>query len=153
MIVPDRQLLKQLCLYGASGARISASLSVLGRPGPSDYEILVRKVVERMGKKPPQLVQLLVNALKDLSSHCNKSDGGTNPSDKNRIKDAFQRLHKAGVILEKEEVQCMLEYFGWARKHAERIGKIAQDIGKGKKPVIKHGPHYPDNIIQEWMDK
>lgn len=106
-----------------------------------------------MLQKPPQFTQLLVNALKDLSTRCNKSDGGTHPSDRNRIKDAFLRLHKAGVILEKEEVQCLLDYFGWARKHAERIGKIAQDIGKGKKPVIKHGPHHHDRIIEEWMDK
>jgi hypothetical protein len=106
-----------------------------------------------MGQKPPQLVQLLVHALEDLSSRCNKSDGGTHSSDRNRIKDAFLRLHKAGVVLEEGEVQCILEYQGWVRKHAKRIGKIAQDIGEGKKPVIKHGPYYHDRIIEEWMGK
>ena len=62
-----------------------------------------------MLQKPPQLTQLLVNALKDLSTRCNKSDGGTHPSDRNRIKDAFLRLHKAGVILEKEEIRRLRE--------------------------------------------
>lgn len=106
-----------------------------------------------MAQKLPQLVQLLLHALEDLSMHCNMSDGGTHPLDRNRIKEAFQRLHKAGVDLEKAEVQYLLEYLGWARKHAVKIGKIAQDIGQGKKPVIKHGPYYRDSIIQEWMDK
>lgn len=105
-----------------------------------------------MHQKPPQLTELLVNALKDLSRHCNISDGGTHPSDRNRIKEAFLRLHKAGVVLEEEEVQCLLEHLGWGSKHAKRIGKIAQDIGKGMKPVIKYGPHYHDHIIQEWMN-
>lgn len=153
MIAPDCQSLKQLYGLGAPSPRISAAPSVLGRPGPSDYETLLRKVVHRMGQKPPQLVQLLVHALEDLSSRCNKSDGGTHPSDKNRIKEAFLRLHKAGVVLEEAEVQCILEYHGWVRKHAKRIGKIAQDIGEGKKPVIKYGPHYHDRIIEEWMGK
>ena len=151
MIVRDSQSLKQLCLFGALSPRSSAPPSVLGRPGPSDHEIFVRKVVQRMIQKPPQLTQLLVCALEDLSVRCNKSDGGTHPLDRNRIKEAFRHLHEAGVVLEKAEVQCLLEYHGWVRNHAKRIGKIAQDIGEGKKPVIKHGPHYHDHIIQEWM--
>lgn len=153
MIIRDGLSLIELRLLDIRTPRNSAPSSVLGRPKPLDHEALVRKVVQRMLQKPPQLTQLLVNALKDLSTRCNKSDGGTHPSDRNRIKDAFLRLHKAGVILEKEEVQCLLEYFGWARKHAEKIGKIAQKIGKGMKPVIKHGPHHHDRIIEEWMDK
>lgn len=72
--------------------------------------------------------------------------------DRNRIKETFLRLHKAGVVLERSEVACWLEYLGWPHKHAERLGQIAQDIGDGKKPVIKHGPFYDDSVIKYWMN-
>ena len=152
MKTSNLQSVMQARLPGESSLRISARHRIRCQFGPEEYRAIVREIVRQFTKNTPQLTRLLVNALKDLSRRCNKSDGGAHPWDRNRIKETFLLLHKAGVILGKVEVASWLEYYGWPGKHAIRLGQIAQEIGEGKKPVIKHGPFYHDDIIHYWMN-
>jgi len=99
------------------------------------------------------MTKLLENALKSIHRASNVSDGGTHLNDADRIKETFLLLHRAGEILTKDEVQSWLEDNGWATKHAERIGSTAQQIGEGKKPVIRDGPWWKENIIEIWSNE
>lgn len=151
MKISALQSVIQACYPGAFKLRISTHQKIPYQFGREEHGAIVREIVRRFARNTSPLTILLANALKDLSRRCNKSDGGTHPLDKNRIKETFLRLHKAGVILGKDEVGCWLEYLGWPRKHAERLGKIAQKIGEGMEPVINDGPYYDDNVIDYWM--
>jgi hypothetical protein len=152
MKISALQSVIQACHPGAFSPRISAHHWHHYKFGPEEHGAILREITRRFARNTPPLTNILGNALIDLSRRCNKSDGGTHPSDKNRIKETFLRLHKAGVILKKDEVGCWLEYLGWPRKHAERLGKIAQKIGEGMKPVISDGPYYDDSVIDYWMN-
>jgi hypothetical protein len=152
MKISALQSVIQACFPREFSPRISAHHWHHYKFGQEEHGAILREISRRFARNTPRLTNLLGHALIDLSRRCNKSDGGTHPLDRNRIKETFLLLHKAGVILGKDEVGCWLEYLGWPRKHAERLGKIAQEIGEGMKPVIKEGPFYDDKVINYWMN-
>jgi hypothetical protein len=67
------------------------------------------------------MTKLIINALTAIHKRVNVSDGGTHPMDKDTIHETFNRLHDAGEILIKADIQDWLIDKGWASKHAERV--------------------------------
>jgi hypothetical protein len=98
------------------------------------------------------MTTLLSNALEAIHGRVNVSDGGTHPMDKDTINETFNRLHDAGEILVKAEIQDWLIEKGWKDDHADRVASTAQQIGEGKRGIVKDGPCWKEDIVEIWLE-
>ena len=92
---------------------------------------------------------LLERALEVLNiSNINIKEGLANPDEKDKAKDIFKGLHGYGVILLKREIADWAKENGWSEHHADELGSLAQQIGEGKQVIIRGGPYWQGNIIE-----
>ncbi len=94
------------------------------------------------------MTPLLREALKTISSSINISTGLTHPNDKNRVKELFKHLHEKGEVLLANEIEEWTVTNGWQKNDANELGALAQQIGMGKKVIIKDGPWWSEKIIK-----
>ena len=94
------------------------------------------------------MTPLLEKVLEVLNSSVNISTGLSHPNDMNKAKELFKRLHKYEEILLKSEITSWAIEHGWSERHANELGSLAQQIGEGKRVIIRGGPYWNDNIIE-----
>lgn len=94
------------------------------------------------------MTPLLQEALKTISSSVNISTGLTHPNDKNKVEELFKCLHEEGEVLLANEIEEWAATNGWQKKDANELGTLAQQIGMGKKVVIKGRPWWGEKIIE-----
>lgn len=99
------------------------------------------------------MTPLLEEALKAINSSVNVSTGLTHPNDKNRAKELFKRLHEVGEVLLANEIESWAVMSGWQKDDASELGSLAQQIGMGKKVIIKGEPWWGGNIIKILKEK
>ncbi len=85
--------------------------------------------------------------LEKITKRTNLSSGLSHPNDKNAAKEMFLRLHLAGEILLAEEIASWAAAHGWQSADAGELGALGQQIGDGKKPLIKDGPWWKDDVL------
>lgn len=81
---------------------------------------------------------ILENALKLLTSSVNTSIGLSHPNDLNRAKDLFVILHEHDIELRCSEISLWASNNGWNTKDARQLGILAQNIGEGKRVMIRN---------------
>lgn len=94
------------------------------------------------------MTPLVEKGLKAITIGTNLSTGLSYPSDMNRAKEMFVRLHKAGENLLSEEISAWARLNGWQTKDAEELGNLGEKIGKGEKVPIPDGPWWNENILE-----
>jgi hypothetical protein len=94
------------------------------------------------------MTPLVEKGLNAITIGTNLSTGLSYPSDMNRAKEMFARLHKAGEKLLAEEISTWARMSGWQTKDAEELGALGEQIGKGEKVSIPDGPWWSENILE-----
>jgi hypothetical protein len=97
------------------------------------------------------MTPLVEKGLNAITIGINLSTGLSYPSDMNRAKEMFHRLHKAGEKLLAEEICAWAKMNGWRTKDADELGSLGEQIGKGEKMKIPDGPWWNDNILELLM--
>jgi hypothetical protein len=97
------------------------------------------------------MTPLVEKGLNAITIGTNLSTGLSFPSDLNRAKEMFLRLHKAGEILMAEEISAWARLNGWQTKDADELGALGEQIGKGEKVPIPDGPWWNENILELLM--
>jgi hypothetical protein len=97
------------------------------------------------------MTPLVEKALNAVTIGTNLSSGLSYPSDMNRAKEMFVRLHKAGEKLLAEEISAWARLNGWQSKDADELGALGEKIGKGEKVSIPDGPWWNENILELLM--
>lgn len=95
---------------------------------------------------------ILTKALQAITDRTNLSTGLTHPNDMNAAKEMFVLLHDAGEILLEAEIESWASSNGWQPSDAKELGALAQQIGNGKKPRIKDGPWWREDIISSFTE-
>ena len=99
------------------------------------------------------MTPLIEKALNAVTKGTNLSTGLSYPSDINRAKEMFIRLHKAGETLLAKEITNWAVSNGWKAKDAFELGALGEDIGKGKKVPISNGPWWNENVLELLMQQ
>ncbi len=97
------------------------------------------------------MTPLVEKALNAVTIGTDLSSGLSYPSDMNRAKEMFVRLHKAGEKLLAEEISVWARLNGWQTKDADELGALGEQIGKGEKVTIPDGPWWNENILELLM--
>ncbi len=97
------------------------------------------------------MTPLVEKGLYAMTIGTNLSTGLSYPSDMNRAKEMFVRLHKAGETLLAAEIGSWAKRNGWQAKDADDLGVLGEKIGKGEKVSIPDGPWWNDNILELLM--
>jgi hypothetical protein len=97
------------------------------------------------------MTPLVEKGLNAITFGTNLSTGLSFPSDLNRAKEMFVRLHKAGEKLVAEEIGAWARLNGWQTKDADELGALGEQIGKGEKVSIPDGPWWNENILELLM--
>lgn len=94
------------------------------------------------------MTPLVEKALNAITIGTNLSTGLSYPSDMNRAKEMFVRLHKAGEKLSAAEISAWAGLNGWQAKDADELGALGEKIGKGETVSIPDGPWWNENILE-----
>jgi hypothetical protein len=97
------------------------------------------------------MTPLVEKGLNAITIGTNLPSGLSYPSDMNRAKEMFVRLHKAGEKLLAAEISTWAKSNGWQAKDADELGALAEQIGKGEKVAIPDGPWWNENILELLM--
>ena len=90
---------------------------------------------------------LLTKALNAITARTNLATGLTHFNDKHAAQEMFFRLHQANVTLRSEEIEGWAVVNDWEPGDARDLGLLAGAIGRGRKPRIKSGPWWPDDVL------
>lgn len=93
---------------------------------------------------------IVEKGLAAITSRTNLSTGLAHPNDMNAAKEMFVLLHSAGEVLLADEIGSWAAAHGWQPKDAAELGKLGAQIGMGKKPRIKDGPWWREDIIERF---
>lgn len=93
---------------------------------------------------------IVERGLQAITNRTNLSTGLGHSNDMNAAKEMFVRLHQAGEVLLAQEIATWASGHGWKPKDAEELGQLGAQIGMGKKPRIKDGPWWKDDIIEQF---
>lgn len=91
---------------------------------------------------------LLEQALMTLTTRINVATGIEHYSDDSAAKELFKLLHDEGEELVAAEIAAWAIERHWKPKHAEKLGEVAEHIGKGGRVVIRDKDRWPDDIIE-----
>ena len=94
------------------------------------------------------MTPLVEKGLNAISIGTNLSTGLSYPSDMNRAREMFLRLHKAGQRLVAEEISAWARMNGWQAKDADELANLGESIGRGEKVSIPDGPWWNENILE-----
>jgi hypothetical protein len=95
--------------------------------------------------------QTVLRALESIRASINMSGRLTNPSDRDRVIDAFRLLRKAGEFANVTEVRAWLQQEGMDPETAEEASRIATDPTRFRKS--SSSPNWASDIIQKWQGK
>jgi hypothetical protein len=98
------------------------------------------------------MTPLVEKGLNAITIGTNLSTGLAFPSDMNRAKEMFVRLHKVGEKLLADEISVWAKLNGWQAKDADELGALGEKIGKGEKVSIPDGPWWNENILELLME-
>lgn len=76
------------------------------------------------------LSQVVEEKLSNLTSLINLSTGLGHPLDKKHAEDTIKKLHRAGEIINSNDIKNWAIRNGWAPKHADQLAKIASKYSK-----------------------
>jgi len=83
------------------------------------------------------LSELLKRSIAALSGIVNVSTGLSHPLDESRAKELFKALRAEKEPLPYDTVKELALSNQWPERHASRLAELAQNIGEGKRVVIK----------------
>lgn len=93
------------------------------------------------------MTPLVEKGLKAITIGTHLATGLSYPSDLNRAKEMFARLHRAGEVLSKTEISAWARENGWQAKDADELGALGEEIGSGAEVRIPDGPWWNENIL------
>lgn len=90
---------------------------------------------------------LLRESIKTLTSVVNVTSGLAHPFDEARAKELFRALYKEGEALDYGEVKMLALENKWPERHAEKLAKLAAQIGGGGRVVVKHPREWGEPMV------
>ena len=93
---------------------------------------------------------IVEKGLAAITNRANLSTGSAHPNDMNAAKEMFTLLHGAGEILLANEIESWAAGNGWQLKDAAELSELGAQVGMGKKPRIKDGPWWREDIIERF---
>lgn len=95
--------------------------------------------------------EILQKAMEKLSMVNNVSTGLAHPLDEARTKELFIALRDHGVPLSQDDVRLHAEACGWPARHAQKLGELAERIGRGAAVRIAFPRGWGEDIVGELL--
>lgn len=89
--------------------------------------------------------------LKRIDIRVNRATGILHPNDESFVKTMFKWLYKQGESLNSDEISRWAIEHNWPAKHAKELGDLGENIGNGKRVVIKNPPSFKENYFEDLL--